>query len=575
MSKLRKVWTTASLISVAAAFILSLFILPTVEIETRFLIFGALLLLFLGVAYMVGKFGSDRKMPRGFEYLYFGFVFVMLSVSWMQYATLRPAAPFSIVVMTETMFVVSAVIGIIALVPVRGWAVFGKFGWKERLFRLALVLYGYVILFAVLSQAIAYALNAVVQPSSVSSNPEVALYIVPAITATILIFYRLQAQVEILSFDIPRRIAEDAIFASFVLFVYISILTSAGVMVSNPIGSLASTFPAGLLSGAIGLAVEWYFLKLDSLFGKTLVMFKSKLLSLPEFLFIIFQKRSSAKYATTRPARSTSFALPRRLTFLQNKTSKRILTATLFLSVILLGWLVYFSPRQTTAILVPVWRIDVEVTRVVPVSTILSDQMDRMKAQNVSIPLVVVRTANSSFVAPLNSRYLRVNSSDFQVMETGEFLTISLLLRPVEIRVSEPFYAHPQYDQTGNSMYAYLGLYRDAEIFYALHSSAYDRIFSICEQTVSGTITKNVKQIYAESPNRRLLITISIEGETIPLDYTTVESLDSVTASEISNLVQQARVGSPVETNLQQPPIPFWMSNATLSGQFYQPLVST
>jgi hypothetical protein len=223
------------------------------------------------------------------------------------------------------------------------------------------------------------------------------------------------------------------------------------------------------------------------------------------------------------------------------------------------AWLVLYSPQRQTTLILPAWVVHVDVVKVAISPIILSDQIGFGSPRNYSVRIVKVTVGNLTFLAPLNSRYLRLNSSEFAVADTDSFLTVTVEMTAIRINVTETLISPARSDQTGNPDFTYYPLFRDAEIYFTMHTLDYLRIIVFCQHTSYGTLTKDAKQILAVTPNgERTLITIAIEGDMVPLDSTSVQSSDLTAISTIQNLLTQAKVDTSLSSVVSQPSIPSW-----------------
>jgi len=542
------------------------------SLEMRFLIFDVVIITILAAFFAIGElFGTKEKRGRA-RLLRLSlpiFASVILFGTSMQYALYRPSSPISILVMTAADFLlILGFMGVFILLPFKKWEVFGKFTNRERFVRFVFVLFDYIVLFAIVSLAIGYAVLALIQPSTAQMNPEVRQYIIPTITALVLIYYRLQSQFHFVSLEIPSRITEDAIVASFAVFAYGGALSSAQVTFTTPLGNLASTFPIGIAVGLFGLFLERYLLAIQRAFPHS---FFSQLKSFPDAFLEMFRSShqstlsdfSESEQVTSNPR----VTLPHRLKFLETKAARRILLGVIMVILIIGALSVYYSPQKETTLILPAWVVQVDLVKVPNSPVVLSDQVDLGSPRNYSVRIVRVTVGNSTYLAPLNSRYLRLNSSEFAVISTEYFLAVQLERRIIRISVMGEFYTPNVSDQTQNPDFAYYPVFRDAEIYYALYSLGYMRTVAFCQQISYGTSTKNTKQILATSSSGdRVLVTIAIDEDMFPPDSTLLQSLDSKAIEEIQNLLTQAKVATSMNSVVSQPSIPSWATNITQTG---------
>jgi hypothetical protein len=230
-----------------------------------------------------------------------------------------------------------------------------------------------------------------------------------------------------------------------------------------------------------------------------------------------------------------------------------------------LGGAVAFTVTAPRTLIVPGWEIGLSVTGYpVPDSggILLSDKIEFKGPASFSVPLVRISAGNSSYVAPLSSRYLTLNSTSFSVLATGEYFAVTIKMIPVWAEAQVRVFPPVSVNQTQNSAFFYFGLFRDAEVYYALYSSGYHTVFSICAESNSGTTTSASKLMFAESADgRRVLIRVSVQPESILPDQTLLESLDATTSELVMRLVSSAGVATSFKVVVANPSVPF--SNAT------------
>jgi len=190
---------------------------------------------------------------------------VLLLIMWLflvwlllsQYAITRPYVPISIVSLIVNLFVVTCFLGALAILFLRDLRVWTESNFMVLLFRLGLVLYGYVLAFAVVGFAFGYAFVSIVDVEKVAATPEFVGYVLPTLAGIVLVAYRLSNQFRIEALDFIRRIPETIIYASFVVFLYVASVNVVGAPRVRPFGPIAPDLPTGLFIGLVGLGVEY------------------------------------------------------------------------------------------------------------------------------------------------------------------------------------------------------------------------------------------------------------------------------------------------------------------------------
>lgn len=160
--------------------------------------------------------------------------------------------PCSIVMTACLALMYVGLIGVLFLNPIRTWALFGRYDWRQRVVRFVIALFCFIILFRQVERGLDYALVALMEPADVPLTPEIARYVVPTVATLLLVCYRVSSQIKMVTFKVLNRIAEDVILASLAILAYTTVIGSLGTKIVNPFGE-------GLTSDLIlGLAVWLY-----------------------------------------------------------------------------------------------------------------------------------------------------------------------------------------------------------------------------------------------------------------------------------------------------------------------------
>jgi hypothetical protein len=493
----------------------------------------------------------------------------LLFVGFMIYASVRSNAPFSIVVWT--IIIVSNLVWFgFFLIPLRDWPVFGRNTKRRRLIQFVGVSLSFTIIFAFAERGIWYALLAVIQPSAIPANPEIVVNVVPALAAILLIVFRLSHIVKIPPLSVVSRIAEDTIFASFALFLFVTIIQVLQVEPINLLNEITPNLPLGLLTGVIGLGIECVTVSVkDNLkhrYGSKYLESRLAGFFSLELLLSLFDRERQTElsdYTPPQEIRPRSSGSDKSLSFsIFGRRIRRSYVGGFAFVAIIVVWTIFNIPLRGTA-LVPGWQVNVAVVcGPLDSSSLvrLSDQIESTSPKRYLVPLVHVVEGHLSLMAPLNSRLVSVNSTNFVVIETGYYLSVNITEVPiVGVVETTPIAYVFSPNITASDEFSYRGLFRDAEIYYALFSLGYRSIVSLCNRLDSNELSTIFKTIYAKSTTGRYaVVSIYVEWELNPLNDTTLlRSPDSVLNKAITDLFSLAKISSDFHVEQTEPPIPF------------------
>jgi len=549
-------------------------------LEERMIILSLLVGIVFLILFIISKLTRSekkRRLDRIPDSIYLAVVLVILFVFWLPYASARPAQPFSIVIFVVSLLLMIGVMGQLILRPLRRVDPFLKCGIPERITRIAIVLVSYAFAFAFAEIGLAFVFLGILRPESVPLTPELVRYVLPAIAGSTLIVFRLSQRFVIEPLEILSRISEDIILASLGIYVYVAAAGYVGVEIQSLYGFGNPDFGIGLLVAAFGLGLEFWISRVDhalKLAGKARVADLWTLLSLEVLLLYFKHDRQTtlddfSRRRHRRRANKVVRELDRRVHF---RLFGKIVKGSHLLMLFLLASLpigVYLNMRIPVRVMVPAYSAEVLIS---PESAntriMLSDELEGL---TYAVRLAKVVTTNSSFVAPLSSRLVSLNSSQFLVTWTGEYLVLRLHIVRVEYVVMGYRIRPLAYDQMNNSQFEYYSIYRDAEIYYALRLSGYSNITTLCMTSMNGMMTSNIKLTHAVKEDHHVLLQTKIEGETVKTDETIVESTDK----ELSNLLvlelNAAKISTHIEIKQEEPVAPF----AILQGiQTRRPLLT-
>jgi len=162
-----------------------------------------------------------------------------------------------------------------------------------------------------------------------------------------------------------------------------------------------------------------------------------------------------------------------------------------------------------------------------------------------------------TLTVPLSTRVANLNSTEFRVILTGEYVAIRFRKVPVEYSVNRVLFMPLDFDQLSNSEFEYLSIYRDVELYHLLWSKGYHNITTVSMSEARGTLMIQQKLVYATSGNKSVLVQVRIEGETVPLDYTTAVSRDENLLMDLRVVLDLAKVSTSYTALDQNPGTPF------------------
>lgn len=564
----KRILAASGWVALALALVLLFYAVLAFEVlETRYLV-ATIAILTMCSGFALLAFGQrDAQKPTRDWPILAGVALLLLFYFWGPYTWVRPTAPVSIVMTACLALMYVGLIGVLFLNPIRTWALFGRYDWRQRVVRFVIVLLCFIILFPQVERGLGYALVALMEPADIPLTPEIARYVVPTVAALLLVCYRISSQIKMVTLRLLNRIAEDAILASLAILAYTIVIGSLGTKIVNPFGeALASGLILGLAVWLSGIMLEGWLISTTEIFAGApgALMSIRHLLSFGVFLKIFEKGRQTflLDYLPPEPRVEPAGVIARfakKWAVSISARNKNIIGVLLLLGTV--GLAVAFTATGPRTLIVPGWKIELSVTGYpVPDSAgvFLSDRIEFKGPVSFSVPLVHISAGNSSFVAPLSSRYLTLNSSSFSVLTTGEYLAVSIQMVPVWAEIQVRVFPSVPLNQTQNPAFSYFGLFRDAEAYYALYLSGYRTVFSICTQTYSGTTTSASKLMFAESADgRRILIRVSVQPESILPDETLLESVDATTSERVMRLVSSAGVSTSFKVVKADPTVPF------------------
>lgn len=453
---------------------------------------------------------------------------------------------------------------------------------KSAVGRFFVLLFIYWESFVVTSQGLNFLFNGVVNPQVVILTPEFERYVVPTFSGLILVVYRLTSVLHSKTTEFLGEVAQDVIIFSLLMF-WLRIVASAGG--ANIVSELPPiSFEEGVLVGAFALGFEGFILwvrkdmskyRRKFSFEEMVVTFSSQMFpkrktrqtTLGDFHTerIVIKRNSELGKAAKRL--DAQFSLKYRGRVL---TASRVLSWIMYLALALAvgGMIIAGTISRPVVALVRAYSVEASIVDgdQLPQSAIaiVSEDVENLATGKVyAIAIVSIQTANASFEAPISRRYLSLNSSAFMVLETKEYLTVSLSETYVETNISVPLISHIAYDQRSDSSYNYIGFFREAEIFYCLARFGFNLTTTLSKVSLQGLVTVVQKIIYSSNGfGDSALIFIERRSETMTEeDVSNLQSLNENFMNQTSFLIQQTKVITDISEQVINATAPFKLLN--------------
>jgi len=543
-------------------------------IETWVLSINVLVvLMFLGLLILSRLSKQKTKSPMKLTQV-LACIFGMLLPSWMIYALRRPYEPFSIVVFVSLVMVFVGVLGLWVLGPLEDLDIFSQSSLAGKCLRALVVLAGYALTYGYTEIGFTYILLGILRPETVPLTPEFVRYALPTIVGSTIILYRLSRRFHHGPMILLGKISEDAIMVSFAMWAYVFIARYVGVETQRLFGFETPNLLAGSIVGLSGLGIEFWIhqTSLDmNLQKRTAEPDTWKFFSL-KGIVVFFEERDRAKrqrqlddflaVPKIRRRRRRSRVvqkLDQKLHFrLFGRTIRGSQVLMIIVVVFVLPSLLYMQTSVEVRVKAPAYRVKTSIRKDVgQIPVLLSDQIEGKKLMSYAVPVVKVTILNDSFVVPLCSRHLNLNSSNYLVKRTGDYVVVILEMIPVEVAVRVPRMQQMSYDQLSNPSFEHFSMWRDAEIYYALKVSEYENVTVITTSSLIGLQTSETKIFYAVKNGYRVLIQATVQGETIKSDYTAISSRDEKTAERLTLCITRAKVGTSLSLMTEEPATPF------------------
>ena len=192
---------------------------------------------------------------------------------------------------------------------------------------------------------------------------------------------------------------------------------------------------------------------------------------------------------------------------------------------------------------------------------ITSEEVESLQPMKLyAIPIVSVESLNSSFTGPLSRRLESLNSTNFLVSETGNYLIIELRKVTVETTVSASGLGSTTYNQTGNSAFDYLGFFRDGEIYYAFAQHGFNQVFALSLSSSVGEKSIAQKTLFSsKGSGQSALVVVNIQSDIFATDNTMLTSANEDFLNEAIFLIQQTKLNTGITQSISNATEPFYV----------------
>ena len=485
----------------------------------------------------------------------------LLALLTAQYSQQRPYSPVGAVI---SVILSTTLIGLLSFLqwPFRNLKIFVK-EKKHTAIRFLSVAFLYFIYFAVVISGFSFLFNGIVNPQVVVLTPEFERYVLPTLSGLVLIIYRLTKIFSSKVTEFLGEISKDIVVFSLAMSWLDSAVSSLGISISAnlPMQPLEEYALIAVIISLMSVAFEGVLLWIRNDLSKTRRDF-----SFEHMLRSMFQDFSSRREKTSQQTldafeakqitRKPSSGLGRAIKILDRRfrlcyrghvlrASKLLTLATLIVSILFIGG---FVAKKPTVILARGYSVELDLVGDTQMpfnaTVIVSENMESLDADQVyAIPIVAIESSNISYLAPLSTRFLSINSSRFMVSEIGQYLIIRLTEIYVETHVLTSLLQPVRYNQTRNANFNYQGFFREAEIFYALKRFEYDKITTLSITSLQGLVHVVQKSIFASnSTGNTVRVDVEIRAETVVIeDRTCLTSLNENLIDQTIFLIEQTK----------------------------------
>jgi len=504
---------------------------------------------------------------------------ILLSLLLAQFSQQRPYNVLALVFFVITSIVVIVFFAFL-LWPFRKLGIFVHTQEKKYVIsRFLVVAYLYFTYFVIIRRGFSFFLNGIINPEAIALTPEFDRYVIPTLSGLILLIYRLTTIFSSKSTEFFGEMSKDVIIFSFLMFWLNSVSAFIGVNISTdlPLPTFEETALLGgiVAVGSVGLegVIVWIQRDLSktgrslsvervilSMFGQFIS--KRKRISqrtLDEFYPKPIAKRSLKSANRAIKVLDKRFSLRYRGRVIRAST---LLTSALLLSTILLAAGLMIS--KDIIVLAPAFSVEINLVTKAELSddamVVVSENAEFILTDKVyAIPVVSVKSSNLSFLAPLSSRFLALNSSDFMVSKADQYLTILLTMEFVETVVRTRVFMPTKYNQTSNENFGYRGFFREAEIFYCLAKFGFNEITTLSTTSLQGFIHVVQKSIFAKnSTGCAVLVYVEQRGETIIYeDRTHLICSNEDIINEAIFLIEQTKTKTECVKQIKSPTVPY------------------
>ncbi len=556
-------------------------------VEERLLIAALAIVALFVVVFILGRHKRDKKSPKNAPIsmliVVLGLMLLLLAA---QYAQFRTYSILSIVTLVAFSIVLPLLLSVM-LWKFRETKAFSP-GYEitrtGKAYKLAMIFISYLLLLGLINTGFSFLFNGIINPQVVALTPEFERYAIPIMSGLVLVVYRFTGIFGSKITETLGKIFEDIVIFS-VSMSWLSIVSlSLGVKIggtSLDISSASSIIVVGVAFAA--LAIEWFVVRLEN----DLIKFAkpNSPISLTEQFQSMFSQMFAKKQVRQPPLdyfwREKPIKLPNvpsRLAELIDHFSifyrGRIFRMTKLLTILsipvmlIFGYgIVVFSVGHETLIAAPAYSVELSISTQAQLPSnathIVSEEVETLKpAILYALPIVSVESSNSSFTGPLSRRLVSLNSTDFLVLETGDYLTIELQKITVETTVTASGFGGTTYNQTGNSAFDYLGFFRDGEIYYAFAKHGFSQVFALSLSSSIGEKSIVQKTLFASNASgESAIVIVNIESDIMATDKTMLASTNEAFLNDTTFLILQTKLNTSIISSIGNVTEPFHVLN--------------